>query len=56
MSDEFRWLLLCLGFVVVMGLLIGTCVSYGARIDAAAPVVETCIKHPVTRSPFPGAP
>ncbi len=22
------------------------------EIDAAAPVVETCIKHPVTRSPL----
>lgn len=45
--------------VLVGGILLGlamvcqTCVSV-TRTDAAAPVVETCIKHPVTRSPLTG--
>lgn len=32
---------------------LGTC-NYQAKLDASAPVVETCIKHPVTKPPFRG--
>lgn len=44
---------LMVGVVVLLlfGGLFATC-NYQARLDAAAPVVESCIKHPATRSPF----
>jgi len=37
--------------LVLAGGLCASCV-YEARLDAAAPVVESCIKHPATRPPF----
>jgi len=52
MSDELRWVLTIMGFIVLMSATIATCVIADARIDATAPVVETCIKHPVTRNPL----
>ena len=51
MSEDTQfWAILVAGFLVLAGGIMGTC-SYQAKLDASAPVVETCIKHPATRSP-----
>lgn len=39
------------GVLVLLGGAFASC-TYSATLDARAPVVETCIKHPSTRSPF----
>lgn len=52
MTEEFKWgLLICTTLLALAG---GGLVAYNKaiRLDAEAPVVETCIKHPVTVSPF----
>lgn len=41
------------GFLLAIGILAATCQNMN-EVDAKAPVVETCIKHPVTRSPLTG--
>lgn len=38
-------IVMCCGFVA-------TCVGKHAEVDAKAPIVETCVKHPATSSPF----
>lgn len=52
MSEEFKMLLVVVvGFVVLVGL-VGSCVNENERIEQKAPIVETCVKHPATVSPF----
>jgi hypothetical protein len=41
--------------LLVIGGALGSC-NYQAKLDAGATVVETCVQHPVTRSPFRGQP
>lgn len=41
-------LIIAAGGLLALAMLCATCV-YTARIEAEAPVVETCIQHPVTR-------
>lgn len=31
---------------------LGAMIAHDAEIDARAPIVETCVQHPATRSPF----
>jgi len=55
MSDELKWgLLLTTGFVALVGIL---CYSwaYNRELDARAPIIETCVKHPATVAPFSGS-
>lgn len=54
MSEELKWGLV-IGWVVVFitGGMFASC-NYHKKLDSEAPVVETCIKHPVTRSPLQG--
>lgn len=42
--------------VVVLGVsfcffVVAQCQAESERLDAAAPIVETCVKHPVTKKP-----
>jgi hypothetical protein len=42
--------------VVVLGVVfcvafVARCQSESDQLDAAAPIVETCVKHPVTKKP-----
>lgn len=54
MNSEIKLTLIVVGgMVLVFGALMGSC-SYQHKLDAQAPVVETCIKHPATRSPLAG--
>jgi len=39
--------------LLIIGGALGSC-NYQAKLDAAAPVVESCIQHPATRPPFRG--
>lgn len=39
------------GLLLIAGGLMGSC-NYQARLDANAPVVESCVRHPATRLPF----
>lgn len=41
------------GALFALAMVCQTCQTV-SKIDAEAPVVETCIKHPVTRSPLTG--
>lgn len=56
MDGESKFWLTTLGFIIggVIGLsaVVSSCVRADAAIDAAAPVVESCVKHPATKSPF----
>ncbi len=49
MSDEVQITAIIVGgcLLVVAGVL-GSC-NYQAELDAKAPIVETCIKHPATQ-------
>lgn len=40
------------GGLVAVGLTVAVYCRSSDLIDAAAPVVESCIKHPATRPPF----
>ncbi len=54
MSDELKWGCLVIGSITLVSLgLVATC-NHQKQIDLKAPIVETCIKHPVTRSPLMG--
>jgi hypothetical protein len=46
-------LIVTVGAVLLIGAGIASC-NYQAKLDAQAPVVESCIKHPATRAPFRG--
>lgn len=54
--DDSKAVLTGLGMVIggIIGLavVIASCERASVAIDAAAPVVESCIKHPATRTPF----
>jgi hypothetical protein len=56
MDGESKFWLATLGFIIggTLGLsaVVSSCVRAAEAIDAAAPVVESCIKHPATRQPF----
>ena len=58
--DESKAVLLGLsivmGGIVLVGITIGVYERGRDLIDAAAPVVESCVKHPATRSPFKAHP
>ena len=45
-----------MGGIVLVGITIGVYERGRDLIDAAAPVVESCVKHPATRSPFKAHP
>lgn len=52
MSTEVKIaLIVSMTVLLITGGLCASCV-YQAKLDAAAPVVESCIKHPATRPPF----
>ena len=54
MNNEIKIVaMLIAGTVLITGFIAASC-NYQTKLDAAAPVVESCIKHPVTRSPFRG--
>jgi hypothetical protein len=59
MGESKAWML---GLTIVMGtsvLIALIIVAYSRSvdlIDAAAPVVESCVKHPATRPPFRSRP
>lgn len=52
LSEELKWGLLVSATILLLAG--GALVAYNRaiRLDAEAPVVETCVKHPVTVSPF----
>lgn len=58
MDGESKFWLAMMGFIIggVIGLstVVASCVRADAAIDAAAPVVESCVKHPATKAPFRG--
>ena len=54
MSDEVKiTAIIVLGLLLLLGGVFASC-NYQAALDANAPGVETCIKHPATRWPLNG--
>jgi len=52
MSEEVKYAVIIASLVLVLCALGFASCNYQAKLDAQAPVVETCIKHPATRSPL----
>lgn len=55
MDESKAWMLgltIVMGTIVLIALIIGAYSRSVDLIDAAAPVVESCVKHPATRPPF----
>lgn len=55
MTDELKWGLLVSITIIAIGLILMRAIQQSARIEQEAPIVETCIKHPATVSPFRGS-
>lgn len=47
--------ILCVTTVLITGIIAFACHDQ-AHLDATAPIVETCIKHPITRKPIASSP
>ncbi len=56
MSDELKMVVLAVAAVCTITGILGASCAYQSKLDAAAPVVESCVKHPSTRSPFRTSP
>lgn len=55
MDDTTKIVGMVVGALLLVAVVAGSCVAYDITLDARAPVVESCVKHPATRSPFRGA-
>lgn len=52
MSDSVKiTLIVTTGLLLLLGGAFASC-NHSMSIDAAAPVVESCVKHPATVNPF----
>ena len=54
MTDELKWGLLVSVSIIAIALIGMKGCERSMRIEQEAPIVETCIKHPATVSPFRG--
>lgn len=52
LSDELKWGLLIVGAFTAIVIAIVVYHHKSLVIDSQAPIVETCVKHPATVSPF----
>lgn len=53
-ANDVKMVAVILGGVLLLAGLVATAIEYDNQIDARSPVVESCVKHPATRSPFRG--